>query len=335
MPVLWYTLATAISLSCITTGMHSVLDVLGGLLIFRLVALRAALWKHLLTVSQWFADSWREWRFGKLRLINHGFYAGIGSFIGFLLAVHLAGNEQFGYVVAICFGALIGAGIWGHVLEGSSKRARPFGFYGGLFGGAVTLMAMAWIGGDGLRLAAAFSVTAPFVQAIGRLRCLVQGCCHGRECSADNGIAVFRERSQVHTMAGLKDRYIYPTQLYSIISNFILGLILLRFWTLSIQAPFLVGFYLIISSISRFVEEAYRDEPQTPIGGGLAVYQWPALGCFVAGAIVMTVPGVPVPKISVSIGWPVLGWATILGATVCCAMGVDFPESDKRFSRLT
>ncbi|MCP4105598.1 MAG: hypothetical protein GY749_08685 [Desulfobacteraceae bacterium] len=36
---------------------------------------------------------------------------------------------------------------------------------------------------DGWQLAGAFSVAGQFVQAIGRLRCLVQGCCHGRELS--------------------------------------------------------------------------------------------------------------------------------------------------------
>ena len=71
----------------------------------------------------------------------------------------------------------------GAILEGKLQSRVPFGFFGGLIGGTIGVFAAGALGGDAWRLAGAISVAGPFAQATGRLRCLVQGCCHGRECA--------------------------------------------------------------------------------------------------------------------------------------------------------
>ena len=68
------------------------------------------------------------------------------------------------------------------------------------------------------------------MQAIGRLRCLVNGCCHGRQTSDAIGIRVTHERSRVIRVAEVSGVPIHPTQLYSILANVFLGLLLLRLW---------------------------------------------------------------------------------------------------------
>jgi prolipoprotein diacylglyceryltransferase len=68
------------------------------------------------------------------------------------------------------------------------------------------------------------------MQAIGRLRCLVNGCCHGRGTSPAIGIRITHERSRVTSMAELAGVPIHATQIYSILTNGFLGLLLLRLW---------------------------------------------------------------------------------------------------------
>ena len=331
---LWYGFAGLISLSCITTGMHSLLDILGSIMVYTIVLNSKRIWGEMLLLTQWFANSWREWRLGPVRIINHGFYVGIGAFLGVLLAENLAGSENLGGVLIVSFSSLIGAGIWGQALEGSSKLSRPFGFYGGLFGGITGVFIAIFSGYDGWLIAGAFAVAGPLAQAIGRLRCLVQGCCHGRECSPKCGIIVSHKRSRVLYLAKLGNRSIYPTQLYSLLFNFALGAVLWRLWSLSCPIPLLIGGYLVLGGIGRFVEESYRGEPQTLKSGGLAIYQWLALAVILAGAMIMTIQGKPGIEDLSFLPWSPL-YAGLFGVIVAMAMGVDFPESGKRFSRLT
>jgi hypothetical protein len=101
-----------------------------------------------------------------------------------------------------------------------------------------------------------------------------------------------------------------------------------------VNAAMIGGIYLILSGIGRFVEEAYRGEPQTPVVAGLRLYQWIAIATVVAGAMVTTFTNAPLP--------PRPGFdASSLPVALLCALaawfvtGVDFPESNRRFARLT
>jgi prolipoprotein diacylglyceryltransferase len=98
-------------------------------------------------------------------------------------------------------------------------------------------------------------------------------------------------------------------------------------------APFVAGVFLVLNGLARFVEEAYRGETQTPISQGLRLYQWIALGGVIVGAAVSTLPseahtGVWQPWLGA------IGVAAVLGLVVGAALGVDFPASNRRFSRL-
>ena len=175
-------------------------------------------------------------------------------------------------------------------------------------------------------------MAAPLIQSAGRLRCLTQGCCHGRACAAP-GIRYRQPLSRVVKLAKLPDVPLYPTQLYSILSNLFLFGLLARLWFERADCAFLGGVYFSLSACARFVEEGYRGEPQTLVRGGLSVYQWLSIGCLLVGMILMAWPSAPTPEWS---GWnPVaLAYALPLGLIACAAMGVDFPESTRRMSRL-
>jgi len=189
------------------------------------------------------------------------------------------------------------------------------------------------VNGDGWALFGAFAVAAPLIQSAGRLRCLTQGCCHGRVCAAANGIRYRQPLSRVVKLANLLDVPVYPTQLYSILCNLFLFGLLARLWFEGADCACIGGVYLILSTCARFVEEGYRGEPQTLVRGGLSIYQWLSIGCLLAGMVLLACPSVAAPQWS---GWnPVaLLYSLPLGLIACMAMGVDFPESSRKMSRL-
>ena len=95
------------------------------------------------------------------------------------------------------------------------------------------------------------------------------------------------------------------------------------------------GLYLILTGLSRFVEESYRGEPQTPIIRGLRLYQWTAIVMVVAGIGFSAVDGLPAPVGSEWLAGGSLLMATAFGLVTLLAMGVDFPESTRRYARLS
>ena len=121
--------------------------------------------------------------------------------------------------------------------------------------------------------------------------------------------------------------------IYSILWNVLTFVIVARLWSLSAALPLVSGVYLTLNGVGRFVEESYRGEPQTPIVGRLRLYQWTAIGTVVVGALVTALgPDTPAPKPAFS-GASIIA-ALVFGAITAMALGVDFPESRRRFSRL-
>ena len=204
-----------------------------------------------------------------------------------------------------------------------------------LFGTALALAVLAAVAP---RLAASsivgLSVAAPLAQAIGRMRCLVQGCCHGRETNGP-GIVVRNPMSRVVSLAGLGGKPIHPTPVGSMLANAALFAILLRVVLLCPSWSLAGGLYLALGSLARFAEEGYRGEPQTRVIAGLPIYQWLAVGCFLAGLamLAVTAPAVLVPP-HLPNGAD-LAWAAGFGLACAVGMSVDFPDSNMRFSLLT
>jgi prolipoprotein diacylglyceryltransferase len=134
-------------------------------------------------------------------------------------------------------------------------------------------------------------------------------------------------------LADLAGTPIHATQLYSILGNIFLGLLLARLWISSCPLSLIAGVYALGSGVARFAEEAYRGEPQTPTIQGLRLYQWMAIGTAIVGAVLTCLPSFPAPTWSFS---PTgLLWAIAFAAVAGVALGVDFPESEHRFARLT
>lgn len=319
--------AAGVALSCVANGMHAVADVIAGL-VWSLGLLRyERIWKWMISVCEGVANSWREWRIGRFRLISHAFYAGLATFV--CLAIVACLTDDLRMVAFTAAAALVGAGLWAQSIEGSSRLLRPFGFYGGLFG----VMAASWAAPNPWLLMGAYSVAGPWLQGLGRLRCLVQGCCHGRPADYRYGIRYLHPRSRVCRISALTNVPLHPTPLYSILTNLFTGLAVARLWWIGAPPTLVGGVFLILNGIGRFIEEAYRGEPQTPVFGGLRLYQWISIATVVAGAAITAIPSEPAPPPHFS-GMGIL-FALAFGIVAGLALGFDAPESTRRFGRLT
>jgi hypothetical protein len=332
---LWWVLASGIGASCVLTGSHALVDVLGGLTLGTLCWNHDRAWRVLVLAGERLANSWTSIRLGKLRLISHALWSGTAGMAGALLTLYLAGSQALLSCGIVLVTALLSAGAWGYLLEGGGRLSRPFGYYGFLLGtlGALAVMALASVSGW-QTLTAALAAAAPVAQAIGRLRCIVQGCCHGRPVFAAYGFRVTHGMSRVTALANLAGVPIHPTPLYSIVGNVVLALILLRLWHTGAPWTLIGGLYLVLASLARFVEEQYRGEPQTAKPWGLPIYQWLAIGFAVLGIALSMVHGAAVAPAR-WLSFSALALAASTGVVSAFLMSVDFPDSARRFSRLT
>ncbi len=337
-PAVAWTWATAVAVSCITTGMHALVDLPAGLLLFALAFRADRLWAAAVRGGERIANSWREWRLGPVRVINHGFYAALAAAVGTLLAGRLVGPDGLVGLGLLAGVSLVGGGICGQIVVGSRTLLRPFGYFGSVVGLTLAFCVAIPAGADLWTEFAALAVAGPWVQAIGRCRCLVQGCCHGAPVQGDHahtiGIRYRHPRSRVCKLADLTDVPVHPTPLYSMLGNAVTGLLLLRLWLAGASASLIVGGYFLLAGLARFVEESYRGEPQTPILAGLRLYQWLAIGLVLVGVAITSMPPPDAPAPALRFHWSILFAAAAIGLAHLFAMGVDFPDSNRRFSRL-
>jgi membrane-associated phospholipid phosphatase len=332
--VLWWTWAVLVSLSCITTGVHSLLDVIAGAIAYIAIVRIDRIWALILKFAEHIANSWREWRIGPVRIIIHGAYAGAAALVGVLIIESLVGRDGALVAASIFSGCIIGAVLWAQWVEGSPSLLRPMGFYGGVIGAMIGAVSAVFLGINFWTALAAFAVAGPWIQAAGRLRCLVQGCCHGRATLDGSGIRYTHPRSRVCRLAQLAAVPIHATPVYSILWNFAVGAALLRLLAVHASCTMVCGVYFLLSGAGRFAEEAYRGEPQTLVWRGLHVYQWIAAFTFALGAVFTAIPS---PAMNAFVP---LSASSIFLAIACAAIcwfvsGVDFPEVSRRFARLT
>jgi protein-S-isoprenylcysteine O-methyltransferase Ste14 len=329
----WWVWAVLVSVSCITTGMHALVDVLGGFAAFFFVTRIRTAWEGARAFAERVANSWREWRLGPVRVINHGLYAALGAFVSLSVVGVLTGPDYILPMLIIASAILIGSALWAQLVEGSPSLLRPYGWYGGVIGAVFGVLVARLLGADPWLIAGACCVAAPWLQSLGRLRCLVQGCCHGREAPAAVGIRYRHPRSRVCRLSSLAGIPVHPTPLYSILSNIVIAVVAARLWQLHAALSLIIGVYLILTGLARFVEESYRGEPQTPTKAGLKLYQWMAVLSVLAG-VTITVAGGGVSAPEIRFNWGPVIAAACFSLFAGCALGVDFPDSNRRFARL-
>jgi membrane-associated phospholipid phosphatase/protein-S-isoprenylcysteine O-methyltransferase Ste14 len=329
---LFFTLAFIISLSCITTGMHSIIDVIAGWFLFYFAINYKQIGLKLKEITEKLANSYEEKFIGKMRIISHAKYAGWAGFIGAFFISYLTNEPVIVFFIGLC--SMIGAGLWAQIVESSAKISRPFGYFGCILGGALaTTILCLFFDLDFCLMFAASAVAVPWAQGVGRFRCWVQGCCHGKLTTEQTGICYHHPRSRVLVNSNMGHLPLHNTQLYSVISSFVIGFILTSLWFNDANMPTITGLYFILTGLSRFVEEHYRGEPQTPIYFGLRLYQFLAIG-FVLLGMTITCFTYNIPKPIFQQPEMALVAAFSFGFLAAFMMGMDFPYSKKRYSRL-
>jgi phosphatidylglycerol:prolipoprotein diacylglycerol transferase len=297
-------------------------------------ALARVPWRWVRGAAEWTANSWREVTIGPVRFINHGIPAAVGVAVTILVPLWLIGREYLWWTSATIIAAGAGAALWAQLVEGSPQLLRPFGYFGGIFGLVGAAVVAGAAGADAWLLLGAMVVGAAFGQPFGRARCLMQGCCHGREAAPWLGIRYTHPRSRVVRLSTLGGVPVHATPVYSMFWTLAVGCTLLWLWRLAAPLSFIVGVYFVLIGLGRFVEEHYRGEPQTATVAGLRLYQWLALAFVVGGAAAATITSGAAPA-------PTGREAGVLPAVIVVAFvsylafGVDFPRSGWRFSRLT
>jgi phosphatidylglycerol:prolipoprotein diacylglycerol transferase len=147
-------------------------------------------------------------------------------------------------------------------------------WYGGLVGGAVLVLFVAWRAG--LSLVTVMNLSAPslaFGQAIGRVGCLLVGDDYGHPTDVAWGIAFPRGVDPTVER-------VHPTQIYEFLWLGCAGLLL---WTRRGRSPFLFGEYLMLAGLGRLWIELFRTNPS--LLGPLTNAQVAAITCIAVGAI--------------------------------------------------
>ena len=158
-------------------------------------------------------------------------------------------------------------------------------FYGGLLAAlGIAFWHMRKTRLPALKTADVFAPGIALGHGIGRLGCFSAGCCWGIQC--DRPWAVTFTDPVAEKLVGVPLNVpLHPTQLYEAFAEFVIFGIL--YWR--IRQPHktgsIIGLYLVLYSITRFIVEFFRNHEQGNLWGGpLDTSQWISLGLVLLGS---------------------------------------------------
>jgi phosphatidylglycerol---prolipoprotein diacylglyceryl transferase len=249
---------------------------------------------------------------GSFYLPTYGVLVALGFLAGLSITVKLARNERHldpekvtNLAVYVALAGLIGAKLlmivfdWPDIQIFSLSTLQAAGvFQGGLILALIT--AFFYIRRNKLPVLAVADTFAPGVaigHAIGRLGCFAAGCCWGKECHLPWAVA-FRNPDAYGLTGVPLGVPLHPAQLYESATEALLFAFL--YWRYGKpHAPGqIIGLYLLISSIARFLIEFERFHEQAT-AYGLSITQWIAIGLAIVGAILLTPKAKPLISRSV------------------------------------
>ena len=172
-----------------------------------------------------------------------------------------------------------------------------FVFFGGLIGAMIMGALVTWrLKLDYLATSDYFGVALPMGHWVGRIGCLMAGCCYGRPTTVPWAVRLGGSPASA-TPPDLWGVPLHPTQLYEAASDILIFSVLLKFALpkakkkqLKPGTVFLL--YVLLYSIERFINEFYRGDDRGWSYGGLWVSQWVALVCIAGAGATLLVRGV-------------------------------------------
>lgn len=215
-------------------------------------------------------------RFFGLEVKGYGVMISIGIISALLLLLYISKKKGYNEdkVWSVFFSAILGGIIGGKLLwiitdfklimdDPSILKNIGYGFviYGAIIGGAIGVYIYCkkfrW---NTLEF---FDMAVPGValaQGFGRIGCLLAGCCYGAHTDSPLGIEF------PHSLFAPSGVKLHPTQIYSSIFDFLLGIFLLWYFNRKHKDGQVFGLYIIIYSVGRFLIEFLRDDPRGNVG---------------------------------------------------------------------
>jgi len=148
-------------------------------------------------------------------------------------------------------------------------------FYGGLI--AAVAVALLYLRRHNLPLWTTTDVFAPSIalgHVVGRLGCLLAGCCFGKPTSVPWGIT-FHSPAAFQNAGTPLDVSLHPTQLYEAGAEALILFLLLAFERKGRPFPGRTFWsYMLLYGISRFVIEFYRGDPRGTVFDALSTSQF-------------------------------------------------------------
>ena len=232
---------------------------------------------------------------GPYTLYGYGLMMALAVIAAYLTAVYRSKryceddeNRMFDIVIVCTVGGFVVAKIFFWLVELPEIMADPsfilrtmgdgFVVFGGIVGGILAGHLYCKIKKLEFRLY--FDLLAPSLalgQAIGRIGCLLAGCCYGKP--TDSALSITFENS----MYAPNHVALIPTQIYSSILDFVHFLLLLFISKKKTANGQVAGCYLILYSIVRSVMEVFRGDTERGHVGILSTSQFIAIFVFLYG----------------------------------------------------
>jgi len=212
-------------------------------------------------------------KLGPITIYTYGFFVFLGVLASYLVCKKQAKNNGIAINIFsdiffwILIFAFIGARIFYILIEWRIFLENPLGvifsrsgfvFYGGIIGGAITMIILSRRNNiNFLKLADILAVGIPLGHSLGRLGCFFYGCCYGRP--SNTFFAVLFPSDSPAGALGVK---VIPTQLISAFMLFLIFFLLLIFSKYKRFNGQIFISYLFIYGIFRFLIEFLRGDPR-------------------------------------------------------------------------
>ncbi len=242
--------------------------------------------------------------FGNFYLPTYGVLVALGFLAGLWITVRLARRSGLNaelvtnLAVYVALAGLLGAKLlmiwfdWPHVDIFSMSFLQAAGvFQGGLI--LALVVAFFYMRRNKLPLLQTADCFAPGIaigHAIGRLGCFAAGCCWGKECALPWAVTFHNPDAWALTGVPLETP-IHPSQLYEFTTEGILFAFLYWRFGKQHQPGQIIGLYLLLSSVARFLIEFTRFHEQAlPFGLPLSITQWISIPLALASAALLFRP---------------------------------------------
>jgi len=230
-----------------------------------------------------------------IQIKSYGLMIAIGIIVAATLFINKGKKKGFDedsllnlIIFAIIGGMLGGKGLFiitefkNIIKEPSILLNFGYGFviYGAIGGGALAMYL--YCKKKNWNIIKMLDMTVPglaIAQGFGRIGCFLAGCCYGAETTLPIGVKCPKGSL---APAGI---CVQPTQIYSSIFDFLLGFFLLYYSKKERKNGKVMGLYLIIYSIGRFLVEFLRDDQRGSVGV-LSTSQFISIFTLVLGIII-------------------------------------------------